>query len=71
MFKHFIKCVFLCLFIYQAFAHTAFAQDFDATKLLAEQGDAQAQVLLGTMYDNGLGVPEDDVEAVTWFRKSA
>jgi TPR repeat protein len=23
------------------------------------------------MYDNGNGVPEDDVEAVKWFRKSA
>ena len=35
---------------------------------LAEQGDAQAQSNLGVMYDTGQGVPEDDVEAVKWFR---
>jgi hypothetical protein len=34
----------------------------------AEQGDAIAQVNLGFMYANGEGVPEDDVEAVRWYR---
>ena len=33
---------------------------------LAEQGDARAQFLLGKMYANGLGVPQDDKEAVIW-----
>ena len=28
---------------------------------LAEQGDAEAQTMLGVMYDNGYGVPQDDV----------
>ena len=37
----------------------------------AEQGDARAQLNLGFMYDNGHGVPEDDTEAVTWYRKAA
>ncbi len=31
---------------------------------LAEQGDADAQNNLGVMYDNGLGVIEDDSEAL-------
>ena len=42
-----------------------------ATFTKAEQGDAFAQWLLGLMYDNGLGVPQDAKEAVKWFRKAA
>ncbi|BBF13007.1 hypothetical protein NTHiID20_04930 [Haemophilus influenzae] len=38
---------------------------------LAEQGNAQAQLMLGSMYANGLGVKQDDVEAVKWYRKAA
>ena len=38
---------------------------------LAEQGDPRAQYNLGTMYLNGQGVPQDDFEAVNWFRKAA
>tara|TARA_B110000091_G_scaffold40690_1_gene44047 strand:+ start:144 stop:749 length:606 start_codon:yes stop_codon:yes gene_type:complete len=33
--------------------------DFEETKLLAEQGNANAQTILGVMYDNGEGVPEN------------
>ena len=38
---------------------------------LAEQGDSYAQYNLGLMYDYGLGVIEDDTQAVYWFRKAA
>ena len=38
---------------------------------LAEQGDAIAQVLLGSMYENGLGVKQDYFEAVKWYRQAA
>ena len=34
---------------------------------LAEQGDAVAQYNVGIMYDFGLGVSEDDREAVKWY----
>ena len=37
----------------------------------AEAGDAAAQYDLGVMYANGLGVPEDDAEAVRWLRLAA
>ena len=40
-------------------------------RALAEQGDAVAQNNLGLMYANGRGVPEDDAEAVRWFRMAA
>ena len=38
---------------------------------LAEQGDAEAQVLLGMMNAEGQGVPQDYKEAVKWWRLSA
>ena len=38
---------------------------------LAEQGDAGAQYQLGVMYAGGEGVPQDDSEALRWYRKSA
>jgi len=38
---------------------------------LAEQGDADAQVLLGVMYDKGQGVPQDYKESIKWYRLSA
>jgi TPR repeat protein len=37
----------------------------------ADQGDADAQFLLGGLYDNGRGVPQDYVEAMSWYRKAA
>ena len=52
-------------------SYAAFSSDFDDTKVLAEQGDAWRQFRLGWMYDNGKGVPENDAEAVKWYRKSA
>ena len=47
-------------------AHTA-EDDFDAVKKAAEQGDADARIRLGFMYDNGEGVPEDDIQAYAWI----
>ncbi len=38
---------------------------------LVEQGDADAQLLLGRMYDKGKGVPKDFVEASRWYPKAA
>ena len=38
---------------------------------LAEQGDAEAQTVLGLMYANGEGVPEDARQAEYWWRKAA
>lgn len=40
-------------------------------KQLAEDGDAVAQSYLGRMYIKGIGVEEDDMKAVEWFRKAA
>jgi TPR repeat protein len=38
---------------------------------LAEEGNAAAQEKLGVMYYNGKGVPQDNAQAVVWWRKAA
>ena len=45
--------------------------DFEKTKRLAEQGEVYAQYNLGLMYDEGEGVPENNAEAVRWYRLAA
>ena len=49
----------------------ASAQDYETTRLAAEQGAADAQYNVGVAYENGDGVPQDDVEAARWFRLAA
>jgi len=68
--KPLLNTIFLFLLVI-GFSGGASGQDFEETKRLAEQGNASAQSDLGFMYDNGLGVPEDDAEAVRWFRLAA
>ena len=46
-------------------------QSFEETKRLAEQGDVYAQTVLGLMYADGEGVPENDAEAVKGYRLAA
>lgn len=38
---------------------------------LADQGDVRAKYLLGDMYAEGIGVPQDKAKALYWFRKAA
>jgi len=54
-------------------AHTRgdFKKEVELIRLAAEQGDALAQNALGTKYIKGEGVPQDDTEAIAWYRKAA
>src|SRR5262249_60005932 len=57
-------------------AQHAYQQEDYATALkdataLAEQGNAEAQVLLGRMYLTGRGVPKDPDTALKWFKAAA
>ena len=45
----------------------AFASEFDDMKTLADEGNVDAQYNLGVMYDNGEGVPENDIKAHVWY----
>src|SRR5262245_44228472 len=38
---------------------------------LAAKGDANAEFLLGMMYDAGKGVPQNQSVAASWYRKAA
>ena len=53
------------------FSGGASGQDFEETKRLAEQGEANAQYNLGSMYRTGDGVPENVAEALKFYRLSA
>ena len=39
-------------------------------RTLAEQGDPEAQFVLGTMYRDGQGVEKDLTETLKWWTKS-
>ena len=85
--KHALKSFVLGLSTLLANGSFAYAQDFEkgveaarkgdyATALkewryLAEQGDAEAQRMLGLTYATGRGVTQDYKEAFNWFRLSA
>ena len=56
---------------YAAFQQGDYATALAKWKPLADQGNAKAQLYLGTMYDKGQGVPQDYAEAVKWYRKAA
>jgi TPR repeat protein len=38
---------------------------------LAEKGDVAMQLLVGSIYDYGQGVPQDDAEAAKWYERAA
>ena len=54
-----------------AYGHGDYATALEEWLPLAEQGDAAAQISLGVMYSNGLGVTQDYAEAIKWYRLAA
>lgn len=47
------------------------AEDLQMVHTRAAQGDAEAQGVLGRMYAQGWGVPQDYAQAAKWYEKSA
>jgi TPR repeat protein len=45
--------------------------DLPALRQVAEQGEAKAQFILGTVYANGKEVPQNYKQAVAWYQKAA
>ena len=45
--------------------------DLEDLRRRADEGYVRAQYNLALMYDTGRGVPEDNMEAVRWYRKAA
>jgi TPR repeat protein len=55
----------------KAYLDKDYAQALKILKPLAENGDSQAQVTLGIMYDFGHGVSKDPGKAIEWYIKAA
>jgi hypothetical protein len=55
----------------EAYDQKDYATAFKIFSPLAEKGDARAQGRIGTMYHDGLGVPEDYKQAFKWLKRSA
>jgi len=55
----------------EAYRRGDYKTAYQLIKPQAEKGDAGAQFILGFMYDEGKGVPQDYVEAAKWYRKAA
>ncbi len=66
-----MKHILVALALVVALAPPARADSVTAVRTLAEQGDAEAQFALGTMYRDGQGVRRDYDEALRWWRKAA
>lgn len=57
--------------VVKAFNGKNFKTVLKSLRPLAEDGASPAQTLLGYMYREGLGVEQNDFEAVDWYRKAA
>jgi TPR repeat protein len=55
----------------EAFRRKDYAEAMRWYREAADQGNAQAQSNIGVLYENGLGVAQDDVEAGRWYGKAA
>ncbi len=55
----------------EAFQRDDYATALKELRPLAEQGNAEAQDLLGRMYSGGFGVTRDEAEAMKWYRLAA
>jgi TPR repeat protein len=56
---------------WDAFGRGDYAGALAIWQPLAEQGDVSMQLLVGSIYDLGQGVPQDDAEAVKWYERAA
>ena len=54
-----------------AYARSDYATALRIFRPLANQGNAVGQYILGFMYSNGHGVPQDYIEAHAWFAQAA
>lgn len=55
----------------QAYLKKDYALALEILKPLAKQGDSQAQITMGLMYDYGHGVNKDPAESIKWYRMAA
>jgi TPR repeat protein len=56
---------------WEAFGRGDYAGALAIWQPLAEKGDVAMQLLVGSIYDFGQGIPQDDGEAVKWYERAA
>lgn len=70
-YKRYARSFFLAFCLLQSASYACASQDLTEMRRLAEQGDAVAQVNLGSAYYMGHGVPQNYKQALTWSLKAA
>ena len=69
-----MKLFLLAMFLFSFISVSLLADNkanFETAKKNAEQGDTEAQCILGSCYTFGEGVSKDEKKAVEWYTKSA
>lgn len=56
---------------YEAFDLGRYQTALELAKVAADKGEPQAATLIGRLYQEGLGVPRDDIQAAQWYRRGA
>jgi TPR repeat protein len=56
---------------WDAFGRGDYKGALEVWQPLAEKGDVSMQLLVGSIYDYGQGVPQDDAEAAKWYERAA
>jgi TPR repeat protein len=56
---------------WDAFGRGDYKGALEVWQPLAEKGDVNMQLLVGSIYDYGQGVPQDDTEAAKWYERAA
>ncbi len=56
---------------YEAFDQGRYLTALELAKTAAGNGEPQGATLAGRIYQEGLGVPRDDVQAAQWYRRGA
>lgn len=81
--RSFLKTIFLAGLLSTVPAFAGFDEgmnaytsaDFDTAarefNILAAKGEKESQYLLGLLYEEGQGLPKDDIEAAYWYARSA
>ena len=54
-----------------AFEAKNYVKAFELLMPIAEEGNAEAQCIIGSIYDLGLGIEINVLEAIKWYSKSA
>jgi TPR repeat protein len=55
----------------QAYSNGDFERAAREFMTLAKKGEAESQYMLGILYEEGQGLPRDDVEAAFWYARAA